>query len=368
MDLIYFYPELNDSPAKVGKSILSYLLENPNLPFESIKIFTSSDSVHFNDSRVKKLEIVNLSDLRNYKKDYIVHIPISPNIFPNKKLLLHLFCINNNKPLIIHYHGDIRKHFMTKLKQDKKIDWLGLPSTILMPTILKKSTVVVTHSNLLNDILIQNYGLDNSIVIPNGLHEYWFEPVKGEDIPKGHALDSNTYKVFYHGRLSSEKGIELLIKATGRYLKNNPHTVLYIAGEGDQKEYLYNLACKLGISSNIILLGNIEKEIIKYYLSQVDVAIYPSIFDNFPLAMMEAMACAECPVYISSRAGICDFIKRDGFKIKLIEPSVENIYDALSCKQYTMNLIESQKKFAQKYRWKNVIKSYIDLYKEMTLY
>jgi glycosyltransferase involved in cell wall biosynthesis len=366
MDLIYFYPELDDSPANVGKSILSYLLDNANLPFESIKIFKSSNTVQFNDLHIEDLETINLSDLLDYKKRYIVHIPISPNIFPNKKLLLQLFCIISNKPLIIHYHGDIRKHFITKLKQDKKIDLLELPSTILMPTVLKKSTIVVTHSNLLNDVLIQNYGLENSIVIPNGLHDYWFEPIKKDDFCKKYPLDNNTYKIFYHGRLSSEKGIDLLIEATGRYIKDNTDTVLYIAGEGDQKEYLYNLSYKLGISSKVMFLGNVEKEVIKYYLSQVDIAIYPSRFDNFPLSMLEAMACAKCPVYLSTNSGICDFIRKDGFKIKLIEPSVESIYEAFSCKQYDLNLIKSQNMFAQKYRWKNVIKSYLDLYAKMS--
>lgn len=367
MDLVYLYPNLNDAPAKVGKSILINLLHNNDLPFESIKIFVSEERDKIENSSVSNLEIVSFTELLNYKRDYIVHIPISPNVFPNRKFVLTLFCMIKKKSLIINYHGDIRKHFNTKLKCDKKIDWLALPSTILIPYILKKSTVVITHSNILNQVLVQDYGLENSVIIPNGIEDYWFEPVKKDKVLEDFSLNNDTYKIFYHGRLSSEKGVDLLIKATGRYIEENPNTILYIAGDGDQERDLKMLCTRLNISCNVVFLGNVQKETIKFFLNYADIAIYPSLFDNFPLSMLEAMACAKCPVYLSTNSGICDFIRKDGFKIKLIEPSVESIYEALSCKQYDLNLIKSQNMFAQKYRWKNVIKSYLDLYNEIII-
>lgn len=364
MDLIYLYPSLNDSPAKVGRHILEHLAKNKNsLPFEDIKLFNMGKEINVNKDFFKKFEVLNLNDIIRYRKDYLVHIPISPNVFPNRKFLLNLLCLIKKKPFVINYHGDIRKHIVTKFKYEKRIDLLSIPSAIFMPYLLKTATVVVTHSYILDIAIRNNYGLKNSIVIPNGIDDYWFKPLKDNNFDK---IDKNKLNIFFHGRLSSEKGVDFLINAVGIYVKIKPDIMLYIAGEGPQKKYLEHLCKEQNIVSNVVFLGNVDKETIKLFLKNVNVAIYPSRFDNFPLSIMESLACAECPIYYSEEAGLCDFVIKDGYNLNQFKPSVENIICILKSTSNNEGIVSSQRDFAKKYTWDRIVNEYIKLYANVT--
>lgn len=363
MDLIYFYPNLNDAPAMVGKSILKHLMTHQDKnPFESIRLL-NANGTHSADIYFPQVSLIKFSDLINSQNDYIVHIPISPNVFPNKKFLLTMWCIIKKKPLLIHYHGDIRKHFITKLIHEKKIDILSVPSVLFMPYILKAATKIITHSYILDETLKSKYGVKNSVVIPNGLDDYWFEPLQKSTYSD--LTNKNNFNVFYHGRLSSEKGLDLLINAVGIYAKKNQNTVLHIAGDGPHKKYLQKLCYDLKISKNVVFMGSINKEAIKYYLKNVDVAIYPSRFDNFPLAMIEALACANCPVFFSKNAGLYDFVVKDGYKLNFFKPSIENIIEILDSYLNYDNVINPQISFAKKYTWDIVFDKYLSLYADI---
>lgn len=361
MDLVFLYPGLEDSPANVGKSILDHLANNKDrLPFEGIKLFKMREDIKIKNDDLKNFEILTLSEIARCKKNYLVHIPISPNLFPNKKLLLNLLCITKKKPLIVNYHGDVRKHLITKFEYEKKIDLLSIPSAIFMPSILKTATRVITHSYILDSVIRNSYGVKNSVVIPNGIDDFWFKPLNDNNYPR--IIDEKKCNIFFHGRLSAEKGIDLLIEAMGIYIKTNPEIMLYIAGDGPQKEYLKALCVKWNIAGNVVFMGSVDREIIKYLLGKIDIAIYPSRFDNFPLSIMESLACADCPVYFSEEVGICDFVYKDGHKLNLFKPSVENIIHILKSTFNNENTINSQKSFAKGYTWDKIINEYIELY------
>jgi glycosyltransferase involved in cell wall biosynthesis len=347
MDLIYLYPRLNDSPANVGKSILDNLAKNiDRLPFEDIKLFKMRGDIQIKNDDLKKFEILTLTDINRYKKDYLVHFPISPNLFPNKKLILNLLCILKNKPLIVNLHDEPRRSFYVNAKYEKKIELLSIPTVIFMPSLLKNATKIVTNSHSIDSIVKNSYGIKNTVVIPNGLDDYWFRPPNDCDC---HKIDENKYNIFFHGRVTAEKGIDLLVKAVCIYIKTDPDTMLYIAGDGSQKKYLEKLCIKWNIINNVVFLGSVDKETIKYFLGKVDIAIYPSRFDNFPLAIMEALACANCPVYFSEGTGISDFVNKDGYELNQFKPSVENIVQILKSTLNNKNIVNSQKNFSKGY-------------------
>lgn len=366
MELIYYYPNLDDAPARVGKSIFKLLVENRSkLIFDDIKLLNVDRNNEFNEEYLTQFETITFSDLVNYQKDYIVHIPISPNVILNKKFLLNIFCYLRKKPLIQHYHGDVRKYVFNKFKFERKIEILSLPSALFMPLILKTATRVVSHSYVLNNVIKNEYGINDSIVIPNGVDDYWFQPIMKDNLHNlKNFIDKSNFNIFFHGRLSSEKGVDMILEAIGNYIKINPKISLYIAGDGPQKKYLQQQSSKLNIAKNINFLGTIDKETIKFFLKNVDLALYPSRFDNFPLAIIEALSCAECPVYFSKNAGIYDFVIKDNYKLNCFEPSKENITNILnlSIEHEKNNLVTNQKKFAENYTWNIIFKQYLELY------
>ncbi|MDD3245962.1 MAG: glycosyltransferase family 4 protein [Methanosarcina sp.] len=355
----------NGAPAEVGRNILKRLLDHSEiLPFAEIKLFCKEKNVHEIRNSFD-LDVITYKNLNKITKHDLVHIPVLPTILPNAKFLLYLYIkVIKRGKLILQYHGDVRKELKSSYKDI--ISLIHILTYIFVPQILRSSDRVITHSYYMNEI-ITKYGAKKLVVIPNAIDEYWYQKEAETEAKSSRVIDHNNFNIFYHGRLSWEKGVDVLIEAFGHYAINNPNTTIYLAGEGPQKKQLKDLCSNLDIDKRVIFLGNINKEEIVFFLKNVDVAIYPSRFDNFPLAVLEALACANCPVYFSKNIGIYDFVIQDGFKLNSFELDVENlikVLDSASCST-NKNVVNQQIQFAINYTWDRVILKYIELYHDV---
>ena len=327
----------------------------------NLKIF--SPKKKYKDELSKQFpdnEVITINDLK-LSKDFITHIPISPLLMPNSKLYLHFYTLYRKKKLILNYHGDIRKEFHFRLLGGEGISWHYLPSYFSTPHLLKSAEVVITHSTLIENI-ISGYGVKKSIVLPNGLDDFWYEKNKTSI-----NLDGNP-SIFFHGRLTRLKGAHVLLEGVAKAINQHSELIVYIAGDGKQKNHLEKLSTKLGIENNIVFLGNINEQLVKSYLCNTDASIYPSLWDNFPLTVLEALSCANGPVFFSSISGIKDFSRKDGFNLFSFDPSAETvckIVKKISMKDYDKKVIEDQKEFTSKYTWDLVVEEYIKLYNQI---
>lgn len=365
MNLIYYYPMESGAPAEVGRNILKRLLNHSEiLPFTEVKLFCKEKHV----SEIKNhfdLDVITYKNLNKISKHDVVHIPVLPTILPNAKFLLYLYIkVIKKGKLIIQYHGDVRKELQSSYKDI--ISLIHIFTYIFIPYLLKSADRVITHSYYMNEIITE-YGVKKSVILPNAIDDYWYGKKEENETKPKKEIDSTVFNIFYHGRLSWEKGIDILIESFGHYAKNNPNTNIYLAGEGPQKKQLKDLCSRLDIDKKVIFLGNINKEEIILFLKKVDVAIYPSRFDNFPLAVLEALTCANCPVYFSKNIGIYDFVIRDGFKLNSFELNVENLNKVLGYASCNTNrkVVNQQKKFAKNYTWDQVILKYIEVYHDV---
>lgn len=364
MDLIYYYPLRGGAPANVARSVFMHLQERrEELPFEDIKLYVASKYAkkvqrHFDD-----FEVITYKDINSISRNSVIHIPVSPLIYPNSKFLLHLSAILRRRKLILNYHGDIRKEMQLNLKYEHSLNVSNIPSYIAMPYLLKSADKLIVNSYLMSNLVKTKYGVKNCVVIPNGIDNFWFEENNETNVE----LEGSPI-FFYHGRLSPEKGVDLLIKGFAEAIRKHSNAKLYIAADGSQREYLKNLCMKLGIERNVAFLGFLNKEKIKAYLKSVDAAIYPSIWDNFPLSFLEAFSSANCPVYFSKEAGIHDFVIRDGYRLKAFDPTVDDISNIIKDVidgSSNNQIVKQQKEFARRYTWNKVINQYIELYNQI---
>lgn len=365
MDLIYFFPSGNDSPANVAKKTFENLLNSSaRLPFSEIKLYCGrKDSVDVK-SKFRGVEVITSKELCQISSDSLLHIPTQLLIFPNSKFLLYMYCkfIKKTK-IIIQCHGNLRRELLHK---GNILSLIHLLSFIFIPNLLRSADLVVTHSyNLKNSI--QRYGVKNCVVVPNAIDPFWFQPLTNNSTFDGYSFNQNSHNIFYHGRLSWEKGVDLLIEALGAFVKINPNVTLYLAGEGPQKKNLKKLCSKLSLDKNVVFLGNLNREHIKYFLKNVDIAIYPSRFDTFPLAILEALACSECPVYLSRKAGISDFAIHSKYNLCYFEPTIGELINILNTEFIDVSdeILIMQKEFAKKYQWNNIVSDYHEIYTKL---
>jgi glycosyltransferase involved in cell wall biosynthesis len=128
------------------------------------------------------------------------------------------------------------------------------------------------------------------------------------------------------GRLSKEKGHDILIKAFPAILSEFSDSALLIVGDGQEKKDLIDLADKLGLKNKVFFAGNTKN--VRTFLWNMDVFVLPSRYESQGIAAMEAMA-AGLPVVASNRTegllaeaenpdsyskAIIEFLKDDAFR------------------------------------------------------
>jgi glycosyltransferase involved in cell wall biosynthesis len=103
------------------------------------------------------------------------------------------------------------------------------------------------------------------------------------------------------GRLSVEKGFDLLIRATDRLIRDGLDVELRVFGEGDERPRLEQLIRSLGRADRIHLMGY-RAELIPVY-EALDVFALSSHREGLPNVVLEAMA-MEVPVVATRIAGL----------------------------------------------------------------
>jgi glycosyltransferase involved in cell wall biosynthesis len=105
----------------------------------------------------------------------------------------------------------------------------------------------------------------------------------------------------YVGRLSEEKGLRVLLDASSRY-----KIPLRIVGDGPERAALKKVA-----PPETIFLGALAREAVLREMKRAAVVVVPSLcYENFPLVILEAFACAT-PV-VGSRSGALAEMIEDG--------------------------------------------------------
>lgn len=119
-------------------------------------------------------------------------------------------------------------------------------------------------------------------------------------------IESETIVFLSVGELNQNKNHEMVIKAL-RTLDRNIHYV--IAGEGDRKDYLNQLAIENGVEERVHLLG--YRSDVKDLYPMADIFVFPSFREGLSVSLMEAMA-SGLPCVVSRIRGNVDLIDENG--------------------------------------------------------
>lgn len=130
--------------------------------------------------------------------------------------------------------------------------------------------------------------------------------------------------------------IDIIISAIPMVLKEIPSTVfLFTWHASSDKEYLYKLAERMGITKNVRFLGNLKHSELPKYYKEADIAISIPSYDTIPVSLLEAMASGCAPV-ISDLASPREIIK-DG-----INGYVVPVRDIEATAQAIIKLLEDE--------------------------
>jgi len=128
------------------------------------------------------------------------------------------------------------------------------------------------------------------------------------------------------GRLSAEKGYDLLIQAVDRLVASGCNIELLIVGEGDERAVLENLIRELDRGDRVRLVG-FQRDAIPFF-EAMDIFALSSLREGLPNVVLEAMA-LEVPVVATRIAGIPRLIQDGENGLLVPSESVDALVEAL---------------------------------------
>lgn len=150
------------------------------------------------------------------------------------------------------------------------------------------------------------------VEIPNAISPEFFKienrPVNG--------------RIFFAGWINRRKNVGAAIKAVRELVAQGQDVSLHAAGALSDDGYLAEvrqLIKESGLESRITLLGRVGQDVLRKELEEANVFLLPSLQENAPMAIAEAMA-AGVPVVASRVCGIPTMVE-EGKAGYLVEPN-----------------------------------------------
>ncbi len=184
-------------------------------------------------------------------------------------------------------------------------------------------------SNDIKNSLEKKLGAKIIVVIHNVVDEELLDanPDRSK-IRKELGIDESVMVLGTAGRMVPVKGYDMLIKAAGRIVLNNPRVVFLLAGDGPLKGELETMVEDLGLAENIKFVG--FRDDMVDFLGALDIFIMTSYHEGIPVVLLEAMALGR-PVVATAVGGILEVIE-DGKSGVFVIPS-DHLEFARACRK-----------------------------------
>ena len=224
-------------------------------------------------------------------------------------------------PVFISCLGSDINSLANKISTKKMIKWaLG-----------ESEKVFVVSNSLKNKIIEIGIRKEKVVVVNNGIEINKYFVRDKEDFKKYYKIPKGDKIILYVGRLSKEKGVDVLIKAFS-FIKDL-NIKLYIVGGGPQEKILLRQAERLGLMDRIKFLGHMHHSEIPNLMNVADLFVLPSRSEGYPNVLLEALACG-IPVLATDVGGITEIINNEnlGIIVAADDPiqMAQGIYSALS--------------------------------------
>jgi glycosyltransferase involved in cell wall biosynthesis len=271
--------------------------------------------------------------------------------------------VKGKKPLIITCHGQLK--FNTALK-----DFIERMYSRSLGVMIFKSADVIIALSPSDKRYILSFGVNEGKVrvIPNAINLQKLLAFKRSDLALFREIGFEGKRlVLFVGPIIKRKGVDVLLKAIPKVVKEHKDVRFVFTGDGDFKEKAFEIAKRENIEDFICFTGRLtEKELYNIYqLSEL--IVLPSISEGVPTSILEAFAFSK-PVVSTKIPGIYDYFNEVAY---LINPgSVDELSSAI------ITLLEDRKLakcmgekgrelISKNFTWDTIVMKILEIYREV---
>ena len=226
---------------------------------------------------------------------------------------------------------------------------------------LSKASKILVSNLPSKEIMKSYYKIDNEKIstVPNGVDLSFF---------KTKNRDPN--KIVFSGVMYHHRGLDVLLDAAPKIVKEIPETKLVLLGDGPEMKKLKETVKQKNLDSNVEFKGWIDRKDIPEHLSNASIGIGPLkrtiVTENaLPIKVLEYMA-SSLPI-IAKTGTLPDDVLKDNENGWFVENSSELCEKIIKLEQ-NPELVEKMGKnslsMVQKFSWERIVKSIIDIYEQ----
>lgn len=180
---------------------------------------------------------------------------------------------------------------------------------ILIKLLYNKADKIIAVSKYIRKDLICNFGVEESktVTIYNPVDTVKINLLADEDVSHPWFAEKNPV-ILSAGRLSKEKGFDYLLKAFA-IVRQKMNVRLMILGSGSEEHFLRELSRKEGVDKDVAFLGHKQNPFM--YMRRATIYVLSSLYEGFPVALVEAMACGVPVVSTIYNPGRSEIIENE---------------------------------------------------------
>lgn len=198
-------------------------------------------------------------------------------------------------PVVVNYRGGEAPQFLAR-------------SARLVRLTMRCASKLVVPSGFLQQVFADHAMAAD--IVPNVVDLARFKPRSGGQPAVPHLVVTRNLEALYDNATA--------VRAFAEVRRRYPQARLTIAGTGPELEALGRLARELGVHDAVAFPGRLDRDAMAQLLREASVVVNPSLADNMPNSVLEAMA-SGVPV-VSTNVGGVPHIVSDGASALLVPP------------------------------------------------
>lgn len=296
------------------------------------------DCVKIIEDKLLSFKEIVKKDLKSFSikyllKDFIYYLKVKTG---NDNEYNYRYLINRTPKVKIHYDCAISYVanvstqvfcLADRIDADMKVAWIHgetteIKNTALFSEIYMKFNKIYAVSSVTRNHFVERFADCSEIT------DVYYNPISAENIIKKSnekltiLFDENVFNIITVGRLSPEKGMNMIPEIVRKLIDAGSDICWYIVGDGPEREHIQQLIRKYNVVNNVQMVGNQNNPY--PFIKKADLYVQPSYEEGYSTTICEAGILGKPIVGTTTSGGIREQIN-DGINGILAEPNVNDL-------------------------------------------